>query len=350
MHDSQALTIAKEWVGEWLRRVIAEREVIAPAPAHGGDTIFRRVSSPEQVRWDADNPLHPPKAELLPQTDPLAVITRNGQGVRVTPADGPGPRVLFLVRSCDAKGISFVTRMQAMDPPDTAFMRRAEGTTLVTLACTQPCPLGFCICCDAGPFLRDGFDVQLTDLGDRFLAEIGSAKGDALVGLAPERFRPAEVGDMISRRDLEEGAKRAFGEQTCHFASAMRRVSTGRVAAELWEEIAVRCLECGACNFVCPTCYCFSVKDQPRDGHWVRCRTWDSCQYGAFTLEASGHNPRERHRDRVKRRFFHKVSAQYFRRDGVVGCVGCGRCIMVCFGATDMPAVVAAVREGAWHG
>ena len=125
MHDSQALTIAKEWVGEWLRRVIAEREVIAPAPAHGGDTIFRRVSSPEQVRWDADNPLHPPKAELLPQTDPLAVITRNGQGVQVTPADGSRPRVLFLVRSCDAKGISFVTRMQAMDPPPLRIMKRA---------------------------------------------------------------------------------------------------------------------------------------------------------------------------------------------------------------------------------
>ena len=130
----------------------------------------------------------------------------------------------------------------------------------------------------------------------------------------------------------------------------MRRVSTGRVAATLWEDVADRCLECGACNFVCPTCYCFSVKDQRRDGHWVRCKTWDSCQYGACTLEASGDNPRVRVRDRVNRRFFHKLSAQYYRRDGAVGCVGCGRCIKVCFGATDMPAVVAAVRKGAWHG
>ena len=350
MHDSQALTIAKEWVGEWLRAMIGEREVIAPAPAHGGDTVFRRVSFPEQVRWDADNPLHPPKAVLLPQTDPLAVITRDGQGIRIAPAERSRQRVLFLVRSCDATGISFVTRMQAMEPADTAFVARAAAAALVTLACTRPCPLGFCICCDAGPFLREGFDVQLTDLGDRYLAEVGSEKGKALVSLAPQHFRSAEPRDMVSRHDLEEAAKRAFGEETCHFASAMRRVSTGRVAAALWEDVAGRCLECGACNFVCPTCYCFSVKDQRRDGHWVRCKTWDSCQYSAFTLEASGHNPRERQRDRVKRRFFHKLSAQYFRRDGAVGCVGCGCCIKVCFGATDMPAVVAAVRKGAWHG
>lgn len=350
MQESQALTIAKEWIGEWVRGMLAEREVIAPAPAHGGDVAFRRISFPDQVRWDADNPLHPPKAVLMPQTDPLASIERDGEGFRVAPAGRPLPRVLLLVRSCDATGISFVKRMQAMDPPDTAFQARADATALVTLACPRPCPLGFCICCDAGPFLREGFDVQLTDLGDRYLAEIGSATGEALVGLAPQRFRPAEPRDVVARLDLEEEAKRSFGEETCHFASAMRRVSTGRVAAALWEDVAGRCLECGACNFVCPTCYCFSVKDQRRDGHWVRCKTWDSCQYSAFTLEASGHNPRERHRDRVKRRFFHKLSAQYFRRDGAVGCVGCGRCIKVCFGATDMPAVTAAVRKGAWHG
>jgi len=350
MHDIQALTIAKEWVGAWLRRIIADREVIAPVPAHGGDTVFSRVSGPEEVRWDADNPLHPPKTAMLAQTEPLAVIARNGSGFRVTPAAGAGKRVLFLLRSCDAKGIAFVTGMQAMEPADGAYLRRAEATALVTLACPRPCELGFCICCDAGPFLREGFDIQLTDLGDRYLAEVGSPKGEALVALAPDRFRPAEPADVTARHELEEAAKKAFGEETCHFASAMRRISTGRVAAELWEDVAVRCLECGACNFVCPTCYCFSVKDQRRDDHWMRCRTWDSCQYAAFTLEASGHNPRERQRDRVKRRFFHKVSAQYFRRDGTVGCVGCGRCVKVCFGLTDMPAVVAAVRKGAWHG
>jgi formate hydrogenlyase subunit 6/NADH:ubiquinone oxidoreductase subunit I len=130
----------------------------------------------------------------------------------------------------------------------------------------------------------------------------------------------------------------------------MRRISTGRVTQALWDALGDWCLECGGCNFICPTCYCFSVKDRRADGSWLRCRTWDSCQYAAFTLEASGHNPRKQQGDRVRRRFFHKVSAQYFQRDGEVGCVGCGRCITVCLGTTDMPAVVEAIRKGEWHG
>jgi ferredoxin len=350
MQVSSARTIGKEKVGEWIGRLLEVTEVIAPAAAHAGDAMFRRISSPAEVQWNVDNPLFPPKQVVLPQTDALATIRRSGGSFTVEAVYDEEPRVLFGVRSCDVKGIDFLARMQTADPPDSAYLRRAAALATVSVACTVPCSLGFCICCDAGPFLADTFDVQLTDLGDRFLAEVGSEKGGRLVEPSPDLFRPATDADVERRRELEDESKRAFGPETCHFASAMRRVSTGRVSAELWDEIAGSCLECGACNFVCPTCYCFSVKDQRRDGHWVRCRTWDSCQYRAFTLEASGHNPREAHRERVKRRFFHKVSAQYFRRDGTVGCVGCGRCVKVCLGTTDMPAVVAAIRKGAWHG
>ena len=350
MQASSARTIGKERVGEWVARLIAAAEVVAPTAAHAGDVVFRRVSSPAEVLWNTNNPVTPPKGVVLPQTDALATIRRNGGGFTVEPVCDDRPRVLLGVRSCDVKGIEFLTRMHGYDLPDQAFLRRAAALTSVSLACTTPCPLGFCICCDAGPFLASSFDVQLTDLGDRFLAEVGSEKGARLVESSAELFRPAAETEVKRRQELEEKAKHAFGTETCHFASAMRRVSTGRVSAEMWDEISGSCLECGACNFVCPTCYCFSVKDQRRDGHWVRCRSWDSCQYRAFTLEASGHNPREAHGERVKRRFFHKVSAQYFRRDGAVGCVGCGRCVKVCLGTADMPAVVAAIRKGAWHG
>jgi NAD-dependent dihydropyrimidine dehydrogenase PreA subunit len=130
----------------------------------------------------------------------------------------------------------------------------------------------------------------------------------------------------------------------------MRRISTGRVGAPFWEAMGDWCLECGACTFLCPVCYCFSVADRPQDGGFVRCRLWDSCQLAAFTLEASGHNPRARRAERVKRRYFHKVSAQYYLRDGEVGCVGCGRCVKACLGAGDMPKVVAAIRRGTFDG
>ena len=126
--------------------------------------------------------------------------------------------------------------------------------------------------------------------------------------------------------------------------------SAGGWPAARWADVGEWCLVCRGCSFICPTCSGSGVRDVRGGGSWRRCRVWDCCQYAAFTLEASGHNPRKRQGDRVRRRFFHKVSAHYFQRDGDVGCVGCGRCITVCLGTADMPAVVEALRKGEWHG
>jgi ferredoxin len=301
------------------------------------------------VLWDFENTLLPPKRLVLPQTDAIVRIQLGGRGIQVAPIYDDRRRVLFNARPCDTRGIGFLTRMHEMEPPDASYLRRAANLTVVTLACNTPCKPGFCICSDSGPFLAGGYDVQLTDLGEKLLAEIGSEKGEKAVSGAAGLFNPAGAEDLARRKKLETEAKGRFGDQTCHFASAMRRISTRRVDDALWGRMSDWCLECGGCNFVCPTCYCFSVKDRGGDGTWTRCRLWDSCQYAAFTLEASGHNPRAQHSERIKRRFFHKVSAQYYMRDGMTGCVGCGRCVKVCLGTTDMPAVVAAIRKRAWH-
>jgi formate hydrogenlyase subunit 6/NADH:ubiquinone oxidoreductase subunit I len=345
-----ARTLEKRDAIAWVARLMRRAEVIGPTRGEGGDAMFRALESPEELLWEFGNPLGPPKQFLLPQTDPLIAIRRGPEGVTLEPIHDERARVLMNLRSCDARAFAFLRRMHANDLPDDAYLRRADRTTLITLACVQPCALGFCICCDAGPFLAEDFDVQLTDLGGRLLAEPGSARGRALLAEDAAVFRPARSEEIRGRLELEDAARRAFGVETCHFASAMRRISTGRVAPALWEAMSDWCVDCGGCNFVCPTCYCFSVKDRRADGGWMRCRTWDSCQYAAFTREASGHNPRAAHGARVKRRFFHKVSAQHYARDGMVGCVGCGRCVKVCMGTTDMPAVVAAIRKGAWNG
>jgi len=253
------------------------------------------------------------------------------------------------VRSCDVKGMAFLARMQEMDPPDESYLRRIKNLTLISQACIAPCPLGFCVCTDSGPFLSNSYDLQMTDLGQTYLVEVANDKGQAAIEHIRELFRPATEFEVALRKHLESESRKHFGEETCHFGSAMRRVSTGRVPDALWDKMSDWCLECGACNHLCPVCYCFSVKDLGRNGTWIRCRLWDSCQYAAFTLEASGHNPRAQRKERMKRRFFHKVSAQYYQRDDAVGCVGCGRCVKACLGSTDMPAVVGAIRKGNWH-
>ena len=347
--ESVVLTIRKHDVAGWLAKLLEGAEVIAPATGPCGEVVFSRIHSPEQVLWSFENPLSPPKQFVLPQTEPIVKIQRTQQGTELAPIYDDRRRVLFNVRPCDTKAIAFLTRVYEMEPSDASYLRRAANLTVISLGCTTPCTLGFCVCSDSGPFLTSGYDVQLTDLGEKYLAEIGSEKGHEALSDAMGLFGPATEDEIEQRKTLETEARRCFGEETCHFASAMRRVSTRRVDDALWDQMGDWCLECGGCSFICPTCYCFSVRDRGGDGTWTRCRTWDSCQYASFTMEASGHNPRSQHGERMKRRFFHKVSAQYYLRDGMTGCVGCGRCIQACLGATNMPAVVAAIRQRTWH-
>jgi formate hydrogenlyase subunit 6/NADH:ubiquinone oxidoreductase subunit I len=349
--NSAARTISRHDVNAWLALILREWEVIAPTRGAGGDEVFAPIAMPEDVLWEFENPLAPPKQFLLPQTEPIARFRRADGHYTVEPAEAPRPRVLFNVRSCDASALAFLRDAYAYDLPDDVIARRAASLTVVTLACVTPCPVGFCVCSDSGPFLHRDFDLQLTSLGESLFVEVGSDKGRDLVALAPALFHSASDDEQARRDSAERETLGLLGVETCHFGSAMRRISTHRVPEALWEAMSPWCVECGGCTHVCPTCYCFSVADSKEtDGCSTRCRLWDSCQYDAFTMEASGHNPRAVRPERIKRRFHHKVSAQYFRRDGRVGCVGCGRCVKVCMGALDMPTVVAAIRRGSWSG
>ncbi|MFH1130656.1 MAG: 4Fe-4S dicluster domain-containing protein [Pseudomonadota bacterium] len=342
--------ILKTRVIEWLSQLLKENEVIAPTIGEIDDVVYCVVSSPEQVIWNFGNSLQPPKQFVLPQTDPIVRIEKQESGYNTQPIYDVRQRVIFNIRSCDAAGIAFLTKVHAADLPDDSYLKRARSTTLINLACTNPGADCFCTCTNSGPFLKENYDLQLTDLGESYFAEAGSENGRLVLDEANGLFRSPTDEELSKRYELELAAKNSFGKETCHFASAMRRISTRRVEQKLWEDMSEWCIECGACNMICPTCYCFSVKDRKQDNGWLRCRIGDSCQFPAFTLEASGHNPREKRADRMKRRFFHKVSAQYFYRDKMVGCVGCGRCVKVCFGATDMPSVVGAIRKGEWNG
>jgi sulfhydrogenase subunit beta (sulfur reductase) len=350
MQQVDIMTIDKGRIGEWVAQLIKQATVVAPTVAQNGEAIFSQVATPDEIAWNFINPLSPAKQYVLPQTEPIVAINRDKNGYHVDPIYDERPRIIFNIRSCDVRGVAFLTKVHESDLPEDNYLKRINRTLLISLSCNQPCPKGFCICFDAGPFLQRDYDIQLTDLGGHFLAEPGTSAGKELLAQARTLFRPATEKEISWRKNLEEKAKTLFGEQTAHFGSAMRRISTGRVEESLWEAISDWCLECGGCNLICPTCYCFSVADRANGGGWTRCKTWDSCQYAAFTSEATGHNPRAEHKERIKRRFFHKVSAQYYKRDGIPGCVGCGRCITVCMGTAHMPAVVAAVRRGVWNG
>ena len=251
------------------------------------------------------------------------------------------------MRPCDVSGVLFLDHVFSRDQEDIYYLRRRERSTLIALTCDDPSESCFCVCADAGPFLKQGYDLQLTRLSDDYLAEVGSEKGAALVEAASDLFAAAPDEMIHARRRMEEETESRFGDHKAYFAAALRTGTCDRVPDTVWDEMADRCLECGGCSFVCPTCMCFLTADLDLGDRGSRDRVWDSCAYECYAREASGHNPRAERKHRLKARFFHKLSHQFAKEAGAHGCVGCGRCVTTCMGTNDMPGVTAKIRHGA---
>jgi len=347
MGEARAYVIAATALSDWVGALLKRGQVVAPRLLQGSDVAYDVVGSADQVAWQYVSSISPLKRQLFPQTDELFCWHRQpGYGLQLMPLCDEVESVFLAIRPCDLSSVLFLDKVFSREPADTYYLARRRQSTLVALACTQPAEHCFCVCAHAGPFLENGYDMQLTPLGDRYLVEVGTEKGAALVGLAPELFLSAPAAAMQTRRELAQQAQQCFGDDRAYFAAALRKVTFDRVPDELWEQMADRCLGCGACAFVCPTCTCFTTADFDGAGDGVRCRLWDSCLYDSYSLEASGHNPRAQRKHRLKARFFHKLSYQFAEKLGSHGCVGCGRCITACLGRNDMTKVTARIRSG----
>jgi len=346
MKVGDKFVLKKTSVPMFFASLASEMRIVAPKKRFGGDVIFDVVESPKEIAWDYGHDVYPPgKRFLFPHYEDMFSY-RVGDGVRIESLAEAPKQAIVGIRSCDVSAVRFQEKFFVAPIEDPLYVARARNTVLFSLVCNKPpkkeC---FCICCDAGPYLDSGYDVQLTDLGDRFLYEIGSEKGLSASREGAYMLEPARPEDIAERKQIELQADSLF-QTTSFIAKAITYITGDEVPDQVWEELGATCFRCAACTNLCPVCTCYTVDDRPEgDGCFTRCRSWDSCQYAGFTREASGHNPRPTFGSRVKRRFYHKASYQYITRDGTHGCVGCGRCVSACLTKLDLPSVVKRIRR-----
>ncbi len=343
----QKLVIEGEQLLGLLDALRKDMDIIGPTKMPDGEVTFERIESSKEITFDYVNEFDPLKRFLLPAKEDLFSFTLGQKSPKLEAVSPIKSQLLFGIRSCDVQGFAHMDAFFSGAYHDNYYWERRNQTTVISMACNRPLDTCFCICCNGGPWLEKGFDLQLTDLGERFLVDVGSVKGADLLGNIK--------GVPATATDKEEGQRQALMEAcdaqmnpTAYLAKAVIQITNNRVREELWEKMGAECFSCGGCTHVCPCCTCFDVQDCLIDETTgVRFRCWDSCQYSGFTREASSHNPRARTKERVKRRFYHKLSYAYIHQDGHPGCVGCGRCITVCqaFGLLDISAVVRRLRR-----
>lgn len=294
------------------------------------------------------------KRDLLPPELQLWRAEREPDGAfTITEPAAPQPLAFIGVRSCELHAIQIQDRVLLGGAhADTDYEARRRDAFIVAVNCGEAGGTCFCVSMQTGPRVGAGHDLALTELldddGHRFLVEIGSERGAGV--LAELTARPAEPRD-------HEAAARAVE----HASSQMGRSLDTAGLAELlqrnrehprWEEVADRCLTCGNCTLVCPTCFCTTLEDVTdlSGGEAERRREWDSC----FNIDFSrmhGGAARVSAPARYRQWMTHKLSTWWDQFD-TSGCVGCGRCVTWCPVGIDITEEAAAIRatDGAVRG
>lgn len=335
--------IAGNSIDAWLERLAREAEVFVPTRSQGGDVILAPLALGEgQAERVVDyiRLAESPKRIFMPQMDDLVRFEKN-RGEAVLDAQD---RILFGLRPCDAAAIAILDEFFSRDYPDPHYLARRSSMRLIVAACPESQESCFCISTQTGPVAINGFDVQLFDLGEIHLAQVGSEEGQKLIEQGGELF--SDPGDDAERR-LDEFRRKAEASQQVRLDLSRVReiIRSGSEGEDFWEKVADRCFMCGGCAYLCPTCSCYNIADvATAAGEGLRQRLWDTCVLGGFTREASGHNPRERQSTRCAFRYLHKLGGP----DSVVRpirCVGCGRCVNACISRLGMIRVVQELLE-----
>ena len=293
---------------------------------------------------------HSWKKFLHPPTLSLWRARRDGDGAIEAAGDQePAPRYAFLgVRSCELHAIAIQDKVLTGGPyVDPFYAARREGAFLVAVNCTVAAATCFCASMGTGPRAQRGYDLALTELLDggrhEFLVQIGSERGAAIMSRVAHT--PADAPRRAAADDAVERTRLQMGRHMD--TDGIRDLLMGNLEHPRWDDVAARCLACGNCTMVCPTCFCTTVEDHvdltARAAE--RVRVWDSC----FTLDYShlhGGSVRSSVKGRYRQWLTHKL-ATWFDQFGTSGCVGCGRCITWCPVGIDLTEEVAAIRAGA---
>ncbi len=239
------------------------------------------------------------------------------------------PRVILGIRPCDARALGLDdANFDTATIKDPWWVKRRETTTLIGLACNHPCGTCFCTSVGTGPFDASGLDVMLVDVGDGYAAQVLTEKGKDVLG-ATSGWQPASGAvnekEAVLKKSAENSVSRQFDA-----GSIAGKDTIELFGASFWDEVQFACINCGACTFLCPTCWCFDIQDEVYGKQGDRIRLWDSCMFPLFTFHGSGHNPRSQKIQRVRQRFMHKLKYYQDKYHHGAACVGCGRCVNSC--------------------
>ncbi|MDR2422000.1 MAG: 4Fe-4S dicluster domain-containing protein [Deltaproteobacteria bacterium] len=318
------------------------RRLLAPQ-AQGDDCRLEVVAGP--VSLDYANTRLSPKSVFFPQTEKILAFHKLADKPRPNQyqdlGDHAEPTVIFGIRPCDARGLSVSNKVFQNDRfTDPYWKGKYDKTLKIGLACPDPFPQCFCASMGGSPFGEVGLDALAYPKDKGLGLKALTPAGEELIKAAQAEAADlaAEIKSLTAKAIAAQGALPDY-----------RVIDDSQIMelykADHWATTAEPCLGCGVCTFFCPTCHCFDIQDEANEIGGVRMRNWDTCMSELFTRHGSGHNPRPSKTERIRQRFMHKLKYIPIKQDGVRGCTGCGRCVVMCPANIDIRTVAATMAQ-----
>ncbi len=334
--------IASDKLPAWLTSLAEKSRVLVPVE-EGGGVVFRPYG-PESKPVFGSDATAPPKGAVFPACQELFRFEQGKDAedpgkptLQLIPNLEAQPTVVFGSKPCGARGFLIFDRVyQGQKFPDPYYQAAREATTFVTLACDRVENTCFCHWVGSGPADTAGSDVLLTPVSGGYTVEAVTDKGQALMDSPLLTDGSAKADEAAG---VKERTREALGEAP-DIADSPDALLAAFNDMEFWRDMSDKCISCGACTYLCPTCYCFTITDEPTGMKGRRMRSWDACMHFQFTLEASGHNPRPTKAHRLRNRVGHKFSYYPKLHEGLIACCGCGRCVKSCPVSVDIREIV----------
>ncbi len=324
----EELIIAQQDLNGFIAELMNNFIVVGPVRKENRFS-FDTLESTADMVVDYDTSVLPPSKWIFTDNEPLLDYDMRDM-TKTKDVINSRKQILAFVHPCDINGINIMDEILGEDPVDFNYLKRRRDTIIIGYECLKPCKDNT-LCFDKGfQNAEKGWDLFFTNIGKGFYVQAATEEGKEVISKS-NFFQWASYREKESLHKVREEGEKRFKKAVQGNINMLSHLLKESYDDMIWDVEGKKCLSCGACNIVCPTCYCFDVTDElnmdMKTGR--RYRKWDSCQLTDFCKVASGENFRESVAARVRHRLF-KKEVYLKKRFGRSGCVGCGRCIYAC--------------------
>jgi sulfite reductase subunit B len=291
--------------------------------------VFDTLHTASELRLDYDVTLLPPKKYFLPQYEKLMDYNLKKE-FDVEDNLASQKRIIIGMHPYDIIALEQMDKVYLDSQEDDFYKKRRENTIIIGSDIQNVSPRSFAKSMNTNITDR-GFDLLLSLIDDNYAVTIGSKKGEELLDKYAKTISANESDIKKINQTRDQISKKYNKSINSKKNQEWGKLLSANYDNALWEEKSRKCMECGSCIMVCPTCYCYDIQDSVSLNleNGERIRTWDGCLLRDFTAVAGNEVFRDDIKDRYRHRFYRKgnyLPARY----GFIACVGCGRCGTAC--------------------